>query len=176
MRPISTPVYKPPPYFASDPGELGALTGPQLKPLPEVGQNVEESGDKNGGGVCQLSRCSKIINPCGSGATCVGGYCACASGLKSSTTGAMGRGWDIPESAIVHVDIGVDCDQTCDEMFCTEVGGLEGCFMGAVGTSDGTNGVDSTNTAGHGAIQMPGTGGIDGDGPFSVNSRDMGNA
>jgi hypothetical protein len=176
MEPSSTPVYKPRPHVAPDLGDPAALTGPQLKPLPEVGQNVGEDGNENRNGGCQLSKCDKMVTACGSGAVCSGGYCACTSGLKSSTAGTMGRGWEIPESATVYVNIGVACDQSCDDMFCTEVRGLDGCFRGDVGTNDGTNGVDTINTAGHGAIQMPGTGGIDGDGPFPVGSGNMGNA
>lgn len=76
----------------------------------------------------------------------------------------------MPESATVYVDVGVACDQSCGEMFCTEVGGLEGCFGGAVGKNE----VDTTNTAGHGGIQLPGSSGIDRDGPFSVVSGGIG--
>jgi len=68
----------------------------------------------------------------------------------------MGRGWDVLGSVTVYVDAGVACDQSCDEMFCTEVGRLEGCFGGAMGKNE----VDTTNTAGNGAIQIPGSSGI----------------
>jgi hypothetical protein len=173
VRPSSTSVCKqrPRPYVASDPGEPEAFTGPQLAPLPDTVQDERnaEIGDENSG--CQLSKCGKTVKACGKGATCVGAYCACSSGMKGSLgAGSKGRGWDVPESATVYVDAGVACDQSCDEMFCTEVGGLEGCFGGAVEKND----VDTTNTARHGAIQIPGSSGIDIDGPFSVVSEGIG--
>lgn len=165
VRPSPTPIYfpRPRPYINPTPGEPESLTGPQLRPLPDVSQNGAGGGSSDAG--CTLSKCGKMVNACGQGATCIGAYCACASGMKGSPgAGSMGRGWDVPESATVYVEVGVACDQQCNEMFCTEVGGLEGCFGGAVGKNE----ADTTNTLGHGAIQIPGAGGIDGNGPSSV--------
>jgi hypothetical protein len=92
--------------------------------------------------------------------------------MKSSSAGVMGRGWDVPESANVYVDLGVDCDQICNQLFCTEVEGLVGCFGSAVGSDE----LETTSTAGHGAIQIPGADGIIGDEPFPIASGGTGDA
>ncbi|KAF2793057.1 hypothetical protein K505DRAFT_418052 [Melanomma pulvis-pyrius CBS 109.77] len=159
-KPTPKPTLPRPHIVPPVPGDPAALTGPQLAGWKN---EDEDEGDKSG---CELARCRGRLQGCGSGATCVRGYCACPSGLKGSS-GSMGRGWDLPEAATVYVDAGVACDQSCEGPFCTEVGGLAGCFQDPVGQSNSMagpqchNAVDTTNTAGHGAIQIPGAG----DGP-----------
>jgi hypothetical protein len=92
--------------------------------------------------------------------------------MKSSSDGVMGRGWDVPESANVYVDVGVDCDQICNQLLCTEVKVLVGCFGNAVGPDE----LETTSTAGHGAIQVPGADGIYGNGSLPIASGGTGDS
>ncbi|KAF2661361.1 hypothetical protein K491DRAFT_450892 [Lophiostoma macrostomum CBS 122681] len=143
-------------HWFPDPGEPAALAGGQLH-HPDVDMYTDTDTDINADQDSNVSDQDKAqdntcpLTPCGAGesqqcdasATCTSGYCACPRDTKAGGGSvAMLRGWQYPENMSVFVDVGVQCDTPCSELFCVEVDSGGGCFVEGEGEGGGQDVVE----------------------------------
>jgi hypothetical protein len=154
-------------------GEMNAISWTQFYPLDnEDGSSSSDTdtGITAGNSVCPVNQCqsSGVLGKyyCGENARCLSSYCQCNLGWKPASGVPMSRGWTGLEALTVWVDAySSGCTERCDNLSCSEVPQVQGCFDQHVTHSDNNKGKDqgqedqqdlATDNLHLGAIKAPG--------------------